>query len=854
MKNVVNLQGRSLRPADRSGAAPTNAPSDKFFDVVMTGEIVPGQDPTAVAHRLTKLLRLPLEETRKLVAGRVITLKSNTPAVIALRYMHAINGVGAVARIIPVTAKPKRATDGPATESKGDRQRKTDQAETAAPTDAEELTAPVLRKKLDFRLIPSHIDLAGTLRLLAVGMAVITLPALYLALASGVIAGTFWHITSNFDWVTSGSSPILWIPYLTVALAGLLIGGMLMKPLVAPIAPPASAMPFSPEREPLLYTFVECIAQAVSAPVPEELAYSWQSSLMADANGGILASFRRRVRLVIGLPALGALTMTQLASLMAMELARFSNRPHYRLVYLIDAVHLMLFNSAYENDYWDSVLDKAARNSTGLRALSLVAMQGLVRLSRYPMVGLNALCELISSATLFEFRLNSDRYAAALAGAKETRLALTRIEALNAAQPLVVDEIFHRWQMGERTARIPQVIIEQSHNLPAHALITLRSNAHMRSRGPLGIYPALKRRFNALSVLPQAGLAALDGAATELVAAYDSLCAVATQDYFEAMVVYRESHASRPSLGELNIPRTERHAILLKHYFRGGFHPDRYLVPERRDKLSLGSLTGVTKELQQLVARIESRMEDYARDLARYDALRGGTPRDRTVFSAASANGVFRTSPTPRAINVYHAHTGRISEERLEQQLWQFESLVERRMGIALAVALRNADATTVLRIETLIETQKVLARAKPMMDSLLHLANVIRHGLHPAPGKQAMNANALRRQLTRCRDAYIALLAFLCQGRYPFQGGADPDYIANYFQHRAGHPDAMLASPEQCVSNAHAVLENTRALHRMVMAELAEHAARGEKELGQRPSSRNNFPPNIDPQLVGVF
>lgn len=819
----------------------------KLYDVVLSGQVANGHDPSAVVQSLARVLRIKLNDARKLVAGRSVTIKSRAPTPVALRYLHTLNRVGATATLVPALSSQKTVTKNKRGEESNFEAAKPEQALPTA------LTSNRIYQQLQFHLIPAHISTNDTIKLLATATGVFVLPALYLALVGAVSFSVFWHMLASLSWFTGDGSIVFIFPYLSLLVFGAFIALLLIKPLIAPTASTYRNLRFSPDREPLLFAFVDAIARSVHAPTPNVIGYTWQSTLFAESRSGILAAFRRDVRLVIGLPLAGSLSLTQLGGLVAMELARFSRRPHYRLVFMIDAVRHLFYHCAYEDDLWDQSLESAIRSSNGIKALALVSLQAIQKLSRLPMVFLNFLCEGLSSATLYQFRLNSDRYAAALAGAKETRQALTRLQALIAAQPLVVDDLVHHWQNGERVNRIPDAIVERSNRLPAHVLSNIRETAGTRSLGSMGIYPSLTRRFNALSVLPQQALTSFTEDAVQLIPSYRSLSSVATQEYYDSVAVLFDARPAPTLPIEMGARREEREATILKNFFCGAFHADRFLIPDYRDQASLFHHVNLSRELEQIVEELRLNTTSYSRDLAIYDAIRRGTPRNRTVHSAASASGAFRTAPYQHAINPNNTHSGRTSEEELEQRLWRHEALLEKRLGIGLTLLSKRTDPRTKVRIETLVRAQKQLSRAKPYIESMLHFSNTLHHGLHPRTSLAALDGTALRRQMSQCRDSYIALLAYLAEGQFPFQGGDNPNHIVSYFQHSAGHPNAMLKDPELCIANVHAVLQNIQALHRSLMAQMVELALSGESELAPKPVVTTQRP-NIDPHLLNVF
>ncbi|MAR91740.1 MAG: hypothetical protein CML06_12780 [Pseudomonadales bacterium] len=81
------------------------------FHVVLTGEVEPDQDPTAVAARLAALMKLSAEQARALVQGRANRVKADVDSATAERYQAALAKTGARVRLDPVA--PRAASSGP---------------------------------------------------------------------------------------------------------------------------------------------------------------------------------------------------------------------------------------------------------------------------------------------------------------------------------------------------------------------------------------------------------------------------------------------------------------------------------------------------------------------------------------------------------------------------------------------------------------------------------------------------------------------------------------------------------------------------------------------------------------------
>ncbi len=73
--------------------------SGASYHLVFRGEVLEGQDRTAVARRLAALLKLDAPKVRALFSGKPVVLKRNVPKDVAVRYQAAFRDAGARLRV-----------------------------------------------------------------------------------------------------------------------------------------------------------------------------------------------------------------------------------------------------------------------------------------------------------------------------------------------------------------------------------------------------------------------------------------------------------------------------------------------------------------------------------------------------------------------------------------------------------------------------------------------------------------------------------------------------------------------------------------------------------------------------------
>ena len=83
---------------------------DQSYNVVLTGQIVAGQDPQQVKSRLSELFKTSVEEVEQLLARAPVSIKKDIDRDTALKYKVAVEHAGALCEVEPSAAGETPAT------------------------------------------------------------------------------------------------------------------------------------------------------------------------------------------------------------------------------------------------------------------------------------------------------------------------------------------------------------------------------------------------------------------------------------------------------------------------------------------------------------------------------------------------------------------------------------------------------------------------------------------------------------------------------------------------------------------------------------------------------------------------
>lgn len=78
--------------------------TEPVYNLVFRGEVLEGQDRSAVARRLMALLKMDVARVKALFSGQPVVLKRNVPKAVAARFQAAFRDAGARLRVAPAEA------------------------------------------------------------------------------------------------------------------------------------------------------------------------------------------------------------------------------------------------------------------------------------------------------------------------------------------------------------------------------------------------------------------------------------------------------------------------------------------------------------------------------------------------------------------------------------------------------------------------------------------------------------------------------------------------------------------------------------------------------------------------------
>lgn len=171
-------------------------------------------------------------------------------------------------------------------------------------------------------------------------VAMLILPAIYLAMIAAIAYLLFVHATTNIG----PKSPIrgfwsLFFLYFGPLVAGVVLLFFMIKPMFARRSRSRTLRTLQFGEEPLLFALVTRIAKAVEAPEPKQIALDCRANASASFGTQLGAMTGGDLILTIGLPLAAGMNVQQLSGVIAHELGHFSQGAGMRLSFVVRSIN-----------------------------------------------------------------------------------------------------------------------------------------------------------------------------------------------------------------------------------------------------------------------------------------------------------------------------------------------------------------------------------------------------------------------------------------------------------------------------------------------------------------------------------
>ncbi len=387
--------------------------------------------------------------------------------------------------------------------------------------------------------------------ILFVAVAMLVLPILYILLLFGIAYLLFFHATSNAAAIFRVKH---WAAILFLYIGPLVIGVILLffmvKPLFARRSRKYKLRTLEYAEEPLLFTLVARVADAVGAPEPRRIDIDGQVN--ASASFGSLSGilFGGDLVLTIGLPLVAGLSIEQLAGVIAHELGHFTQGMGMRLSFVIRSTNAWFARIVYEGDDWDEALAKACEGTDSRIGIILYVALLCIWLTRVILWLLMVVGHALSCFLMRQMEYDADRNEARLAGANnfaETARKLLLLQLVsNSAYGLAS---LSWYQKGKVPDDLSALILRLADSIPPKEFRKIEKKLEKSGTSFFDTHPSNGERLASVRRENAPGVFHLDGPAPQLFQDFAKLSRAITLKFYRTVIGKRVTRDSLVPVG-----------------------------------------------------------------------------------------------------------------------------------------------------------------------------------------------------------------------------------------------------------------------------------------------------------------
>ena len=384
-------------------------------------------------------------------------------------------------------------------------------------------------------IAPTAISGSYRLGLLAVTIAMILVPMLYLLLIAAVGWFLVWHVTAN-TWILRGSGGAQWrfLGYITPAVVGATLLFFMVKPIFARRVHRAEPVRVLEKEQPVLHALIREICRQVRAPFPARVYVDCQVNASASLKGDAFGVFRRDLDLTIGLPLVTGLSVRQLSGVLAHEFGHFAQGGGMRMTALIRGVNAWLYRVVHERDTWDSTLEEWSQEGDWRVTVPMALARGSVWVSRQALAGVMMVGHGVSCYMMRQMEFDADSYEVKIAGSEAFARTFVRLRELSAGAHVAYGQLPQLLEKHAIPADMPHLVAECSRRLPDEVRAQVQKISDERT-GTFDTHPSDADRVEAAQALATSGaLVGGDQPATSLFREFDRLSATVTRHHYES--------------------------------------------------------------------------------------------------------------------------------------------------------------------------------------------------------------------------------------------------------------------------------------------------------------------------------
>lgn len=369
--------------------------------------------------------------------------------------------------------------------------------------------------------------------LISVFLALLLLPLFYMAIVSVTVILLFHHLTENFVWLLQPHTNLILISlyfFFTTELS--LLAFFLIRPLLPNPQFFKKEIELFPQDEPRLFQFVYQICSALSTPVPVKIFVNMDINASARFAVRVTDILRGRFDLILGLPLVRGLDLSQFAGVLAHELGHFRQGLGMRLVHIIRAYNHWFMQ--------ESMFATVHEKTTEPRPIHWEKLFGLLTLnaelaSFFVQKFLMAYAQLgkwVSGLLLHQMEHEADRNAIRLVGGETFASMVLEAKVLEASWTLATRSLGLALREGRLADDLPALVTAQMRVFIPEIRSKMERNLMNEKTIWYHTHPSLAERVRNARYSLARGMFHAKGRAKLLFSNFDLLSKKATLDFY----------------------------------------------------------------------------------------------------------------------------------------------------------------------------------------------------------------------------------------------------------------------------------------------------------------------------------
>ena len=546
-------------------------------------------------------------------------------------------------------------------------------------------------------LKPRRVSPLYRLGLLAVAIAMILLPLVYLGLVGLCGWSVLYHATEHTDILSRGGAGAIFA-YLAPLTVGLIAILFLVKPLFARRPEPTDALILGEDEAPILRAFVARICRLAGSPEPREIEINCEVNAAASFRRGWRSLAGQDLKLIVGLPLAAGLNLRSFGGVLAHEFGHFAQGAGMRLTFVIRNINAWFSRVVHDRDQWDLWLERTARTADFPLGAPLYLAMFCIWLTRRVLWALMWIGHLLSCFALRHMERDADAWEARFAGGDQFADTCRQLQLLAAGQTRALELSRETWKERRLSRNLPDLIAQEAADLPEEAVGRIDRESQASQTRLFDTHPADSDRVAFVRGLEAPGVFRLEAPATALFPAWDALAQRATLRFYErtmAMPVAEDyllpNEQLRASGHIAAFQACERFFLGRLSILRPLFVDADEIAADSRSRDALDEALEAADE--QLAAESETVDDAFNRfadaDTARLEALRAQALIAAGRRFSARIGRESRVSKE-RAHEALEAAAAAMRDSRRE--LAPFDDLARQRFATALALSLGGPD------------------------------------------------------------------------------------------------------------------------------------------------------------------